>query len=312
MGYSRWSADSWSTYSSTTSTKTAKEIFKSVSMDPALNPLGVTMRESRDSALNPESTPIIIGVDVTGSMGKLAELIVKEGLGTLFEEILNRKPVTDPQLMSMAIGDAVYDTAPLQVSQFEADLTAATWLEKIYVERGGGGNNYESYDLPYYFAAFHTSHDAFEKRGKKGYLFTVGDEQAPTHTTLASIKKCIEVDGDGVQADMPFADVIEAASKMYHVFHIIIAEGSYAKSRPDLVKRSWAEVMGQNVIWLEDYTKLAETIVSVIEVTNGADKETVAKSWSGSTAMVVADAIKDIAVVDAFEAGKSVVRFDGE
>jgi len=311
MGYSRWDSDSWASYSSTTATKSTGDIFKMSSLDADLNPKGVVMREARDSDLNPESTPIIVAADVTGSMGMIAEHIVREGLGTLFEEILERKPVTDPQLMSMAIGDAnAWDTAPLQVSQFEADITATKWLEKIYVEGGGGANNVESYDLPYYFAAYHTSIDAFEKRGKKGYIFTIGDEEAPPATTIASVRKFINEDGDGMQADMPFEDVIEAASKMYHCFHIIIGQGSHARYFPNEVRQSWNKVMGQRAIWLDDYKKLSETIVSIIQVTNGEDKDKVVKSWSGDTSMVVASAIKDLDATDSdFDAGKGVMRF---
>lgn len=309
MGRTRWDSKSWTRYATSTATKSSGEIFKSRSLDKDLDPLGVTMREARDSELNPESTPIIVAVDVTGSMGRLAELIVRRGLGTLFEEILERKPVTDPQLMSMAVGDATrFDKAPIQVSQFEADLKAAEWLEKIYLEGGGGGNHFESYDLPYYFAAYHTSTDAFEKRNEKGYLFTVGDEQAPPRTTVESIRRFITEDGDGLQADIPFKDVVEAAKKMYHCFHIVIAEGSYASYDPDGVKNSWRDVLSQNVIWLEDYNKLAETIVSIIEVTNGADKTEVASSWSGDTSMVVAKAIKDIDAANAFDDAGKVVR----
>jgi hypothetical protein len=275
-----------------------------------MDPMGVKMRESRDSDLNPESTPIIIASDVTGSMGYLAEHIIREGLGTLFEEILERKPVTDPQIMPMAIGDATqWDTAPFQIGQFEADLTAAEWLEKIYIEGNGGGNGFESYDLPYYFGAFHTSTDAFEKRNEKGYIFTIGDEQAPPATTIASIKKVLDKDGDGMEVDMPFSDVIERASKMYHCFHIMIAEGSHARNYPDEVKSSWSEVLGQNAIWLDDHTKLAETIVSIIQVTNGVDKEEVAKSWNGDTSIVVADAIKDLDAAKDYDGAMKIVRF---
>lgn len=310
MGYSRSSSADWTAYSSTTSTKSRAEIFTSRNINADMDPMGVRMREARDSDLNPESTPIIIAADVTGSMGYLAEHIVKNGLTTLFTEIYDRKPVTDPQIMAMAIGDATqWDTAPFQIGQFEADLTAAQWLEKIYIEGGGGGNGFESYDLPYYFAAFHTATDAFEKRNQKGYIFTLGDEQAPPATTIDSIKKVLDENGDGMEVDMPFKDVIERASKMYHCFHIMIGEGSYARSRPEVVKDTWREVLGQNAVWLEDHTKLAETIVSIIQITNGADKDEVTKSWSGDTSMVVANAVKDLKAPGDFDDAMKVVRF---
>lgn len=308
MGTSRWNVADWTGYSATTKTKRTAEIFTSRSLDKDLDPKGVN-RESRDSDENPESTAVIVGCDVTGSMGMLADTLIREGLGTLFEEILDRKPVSDPHVMAMAIGDAtMYDEAPLQVSQFEADLTIAEQLEKVYIEGGGGGNNFESYDLPMYFAAYHTSIDCFEKRGKKGYLFTLGDEQAPPCTTRASVEKFIG--DDGLQDDIPMKDVVEAAEKMYNVYHIIVAEGHYASRRLDEVKSSWKEVLGQNAIVLTDYTKLAEVIVSVMEVNEGRDKEEVAKSWDGDTSLVVAAAVTDMEAKEkAFDDASDVTRF---
>ncbi len=88
MGYSRWNASDWNSYSTSTKTKTTDKIFSSRGMHKDLNPYGVAMRESKDSTLNPQSNAIIVGLDVTGSMGMLADILAKEGLGVLVEEIL--------------------------------------------------------------------------------------------------------------------------------------------------------------------------------------------------------------------------------
>jgi len=308
MGTSRWDAGDWKGYSATTKTKRTEEIFRSRSMHADLDPKGIN-RESRDSDENPESTAIIIGCDVTGSMGMIADTLIREGLGVLFQEIYDRKPVTDPHIMVAGIGDVSCDSAPLQVSQFEADITIANALENMYIEHGGGGNDHESYDMPMYFAAYHTSIDCFEKRGKKGYLFTIGDELPPTVTEKRGVQDFI---GDvGVQADIPFQETVDAAQKMYEVYHIIIEEGYYAKRYgADTVRARWAEHLGQNVIILSDYTKLSELIVSVIEINEGRDKEEVAKSWSGDTSIVVRDAVSDLAAKEkAFDAASDVTRF---
>ena len=312
MGYSRSTSSDWKAYSAKTSTKSRDEIFTKKELDNAMSLLDVGIREARDSDANPNSTAIIIGSDVTGSMGIIAEKIAKKGLGTLFTEIYSRQPVSDPQVMVMAIGDATqWDSAPLQGGQFEADVDAGTkWLEKIYVEGGGGGNSFESYDLPVYFAANHTSIDCFEKRNEKGFLFTIGDEPPPTYTEKSCVIKTIASDGDGLQEDrIPFKQVIEQASKMYHYFHIMIAQGSHAKSWPDAVQNAWRDLLGQNAIWLEDYDKLGETIISILQVTKGESVDTVADSWSGDTAMIVRKAIKDLTAEGAFDSANEVVRF---
>jgi hypothetical protein len=309
MGYSSWSTTDWASYSTTTRSKTTNQIFTKSSIDDSLNPFGVLVRESRDSDANPNSTAIIVGCDVTGSMGIIAEHLVRTGIGTFFEEILKRKPISDPHMMVMGIGDGEYDKAPIQVSQFEADLTIAQWLERIYIEHGGGGNNVESYDLPYYFAYNHTSIDCFEKRGKKGYLFTIGDEQAPVWTYAEHVKKFI---GDNISEDMAFKDVIDAASRMYNCYHIMIAQGDYARRNPAAVRQTWADVMGQRAIWLSDYTELSELMVSTIQLNEGESKEDIIKSWSGGTAITIARALDGIdgkSMVSPTNTNRRVVRF---
>lgn len=266
------------------------EIYKSRSLHDSLNPHGVKVRESRDSTDNPNSTPVIVSIDVTGSMGMIADVIARKGLGTLFEGILDRKPISDPHVMFMANGDANFDSVPLQVSQFEADNRIVEQLTQIYIEKGGGGNNFESYNLPWYFAAFHTEHDSIIKRGKRGYLFTIGDEEAPADLTKDQIKRII---GDDIDASLTTKDILELAQRKYNVFHVVIAEGNYAHSRPDAVRSSWANMLGQHVIWLEDHTKLAETIVSAIEVAEGRDADVSAKGW-GTGSKTVHEAIKHL------------------
>lgn len=291
MGYTRSTPTDWTKYSATTSTRSESENFKSRTLHPDLDPKD-TIRESRDSDLNPESTAIMVGCDVTGSMGMIANNLVKGGLGTLFTEIYERKPVSDPQILVGGIGDVTCDSAPLQVSQFESDLEIGAQLEKIYIEHGGGGNSFESYDMFAYFAAFNTTIDCFEKRNKKGYLFTIGDEPPATHVSKTAVD---EVIGGGLQADMLYKDLVDMASKTYHYYHIIIAEGSHCRHYGvDSVKAKWVDIMGQNVIVLDDYNDLAEVIVSIIEISEGKDAATVAASWDGSTSLVIANATKHL------------------
>lgn len=290
MGGGTFDPKAYRAFTASTAGKSTHDIYSSRSINKNLDPAGVKIRESRDSEDNPNSTPLIVGIDVTGSMGMLADVIAREGLGTLFTGVLERKPIPDPHVMFMAIGDANCDSAPLQVSQFEADKRIIEQLTQIYLEGGGGGNNFESYNLPWYFAAFHTEHDSMIKRGKRGYLFTVGDEEAPRPLTKAQIKRFI---GDDVETELSTKDLLQAAQRTYDVFHIIIEEGSHARSHRTEVLNSWRELLGQRVISLSDHRKLAETIVSAIEVAEGADAMVSAKGWGAGSA-VIHDAVKNI------------------
>lgn len=287
MGSGTFDASAYRAFSTSTRGKTTDDIYSARDINKNLNPKGVKIRESRDSADNPNSTPIIVAIDVTGSMGIIADVLAREGLGTLFKEILDRKPIADPQLMFMAVGDANFDRAPLQVSQFEADNRIVEQLTQIYIEHGGGGNNFESYNLPWYFAANHTEHDSLIKRGKRGYLFTVGDEEAPGALTKDQISKFI---GDDLERVPSSKEMLTDAERKYDVFHIIIEEGSHAKSFLPRVKSGWTELLGQHVISLSDHKKLAETIVSTLEVVEGRDARKVTVSFGDA----VYDAVKHL------------------
>jgi hypothetical protein len=305
MGSGRFSFDAYAAYSSATVGRSTDDVFRTSAKaargraPELLDPLnvkkdvnGVRMRESRDSTDNPLSTPLIVALDVTGSMGMLADHLAREGLGTLFKAILDRKPITDPHLMFMALGDANCDSAPLQVSQFEADARIIEQLAEIWIEKGGGGNSFESYNLPWYFAARHTVHDAFQKRGKKGYLFTVGDERVPTALTANQIRHFI---GDDVEKEVSTKEALVWAQERYEVFHVIVEEGSHCTFDRDGVVRTWTELLGQRALLLSDHKKLSEVIVSAIQVLEGDHPDKVADSWGDSkTSEVVHAAVKGL------------------
>lgn len=298
MGAGSWDASLYATYSSTLRGKSTAEVFnatassfKAKAASGAKDSLcvnGVKIRESRDSSVNPASSALIVALDVTGSMGMLADYLAREGLGILFNEILTRKPITDPHLMFMAFDDVKFMDPALQASQFEADDRIISQLQDIYLTKGGGGNATESYNLPWYFAAMHTSIDCLEKRGKKGYLFTVGDEEAPAPLLASEIAKVM---GYRPEKDFSNSELLEMVGRMYHVFHVMVAEGSHARACGDQVRRSWTNILGERALWLTDHTKMAELIISAIEVTEGRDVDAVAASWDGSTSVVVRNAL---------------------
>ena len=290
MGYGRFTSTDWDSFTTRrTAGRSRDDVFSRglrATMDPRLLAAGV--RESRDSPDNPNSTPVIVGLDVTGSMGMIAEAIARQGLRTLFESIYDRQPVPDPHIMFMGIGDAVCDQAPLQVSQFEADIRIAEQLVDLWLEGGGGGNRSESYTLPWLFAALHTATDAWSKRGRKGYLFTIGDEEPPVVLTAGEQRRVL---GHG-QRNLSTPELLRLASRQWEVFHIIVEQGSHCRTgNLDRVVRQWTGLLGQRALRLADYTRLPEVIVSAMQVNEGGSLDDIASSWGGSTAAAVRHAM---------------------
>ena len=223
-----------------------EEIFTQKTMDPKMNPKGA-IRECCETEEHPDTLPIIIGLDVTGSMGHVPAHLIKNDFPEVMKKILE-EGVPCPQLCFVAYGDHLCDDFPLQIGQFEAsDELMEKWLTSIYLEGGGGGNGGERTTLVYYFAARHTSCDAITKRGKKGLLITIGDE--PNHPNYA--KNDMNNIFGGAEKDLTSGEIITEARKNWEIYHINILDwvGSTAP-----VKNCWNELLGDHFISVEDNT----------------------------------------------------------
>lgn len=224
MGGGSYTAHDWDRLKearSITHESTENDLFKTRKFLDKFNPKFIGKRESRDNDEHPCSTPIAIGLDVTGSMGYLPERIIKGGLNELMKKLYASDTIKDPQLMFAAIGD-VKDDAPLQVTQFESDIRIAEQLLELWLEKAGGDCP-EDYALLWYFLAKHTDTDSMKKRNKKGYAFTIGD--APNHDSLyGSDIERIFGDKDAVSYDLD--DVVTLCEESYHLFHIMIDDNA--------------------------------------------------------------------------------------
>jgi len=281
VGNARWSDADWQAHARSARTKSRSQIFTQSGLAHELDPARIKVRESCDSEANPQSTPIILAVDETGSMGVLAEIIIKQGLGTIMKAIYDRRPVTDPHILCMALGDAFTDTAPLQVTQFEASVEPLTnQVRKLYLEGNGGGNGGESYALAWLFAASKTKCDAF-KHGRKGFVFTIGDE-APHRTVTREQAKRFA--GVSVEADLNARSLLESLKDDWQVFHLIV-ETSSTKEQ-DAVKK-WRELLGERAVVVSDIERLPEVIVSLLQAIAGTSPEEIVESWDETAAPAV-------------------------
>ena len=264
------------------------DLYQSNRMKEVYDPSKIKVRESRDSKDNPLSTAIIVGLDVTGSMGYLSEEIAKNSLNKTMLEIYDKQPVTNPHIMFQAIGDSKTDSAPLQATQFEADIRIAEQLLDVFFEGGGGGNKGESYCLSWYFADTHTDIDCYNKRGKKGYIFTIGDECCLETLTRPEIKR---VFGDDVERDYSAKELYQSAAKKYNIFHIVIKAGAYNYQKSG---ESWKKLIPGHVIELEtnQLQYLAELFVSVMQLSEGGNKKDIVDQWKDpQTRLAIASAL---------------------
>ncbi|GIH04174.1 hypothetical protein Rhe02_22410 [Rhizocola hellebori] len=257
----------------------------------ALNPYGVAARESRDSDEHPRSTPIAVLFDVTGSMGHVPRKLQTK-LPELFGLLLRRDYCTDPQIMFGAIGDATCDNAPLQVGQFESDNRMDDDLGRILLEGGGGGQRTESYELAMYFMARHTTLDCLQKRGRRGYLFIIGDEMAYGRVKPAEVHGVI---GDTMTEPLSLKAILTELQRKFDVYFILPAAAGHGGDSQIL--GFWRKLLGQNVIALDDLDAVCETIALTVGL--------------GEEAIDLAEGLEDLAEVGSaagVAVGKALAR----
>lgn len=230
---------------------------------PTLDPFGVKVRESRDSAEHPTSLAIATFFDVTGSMVDLPR-VFQTKLKELNGLLVRKGTVEHPQILFGAIGDATCDTLPLQVGQFESDNRMDENLENIVLEGGGGGQKTESYELAMYFIARHTEIDSWNKRRKKGYLFMIGDEMAYGFVNRGEVKRAI---GDILKEDIPTPSIVKEVGQRFETYYILPEGASHGGDRE--VLSFWKRLLGQNVLELEDPEAVCETIALQIGINEG-------------------------------------------
>jgi hypothetical protein len=231
---------------------------------PDLNIKG-KIREARDSAAHPESVPIGVIFDVTGSMQEVPAQMQKK-LPELMGLLLRKGYVKDPQILFGAIGDTYSDSYPIQMGQFESGIEMDDNLTKVILEGNGGGQNRESYQNALYYFAHRTATDAWEKRGQKGYLFMTGDEHPYTASTRGELATHL---GVTVESDVAVETIIAACKERWHVF-FIIPKGTSHYAEPDL-KADWQRLIGaENVLMLDDPNGICELIGLTIGLMEGA------------------------------------------
>lgn len=297
MGNSRYTDDAYSFFSKQAKTKSTDEIFKQNKKGVialTMNPKGVEFRESRDSDAHPESIPIMVWLDVTGSMGQIAVNIAREKLSNLMTTLINHG-VSDAAVFFGAIGDhnkpsGRSDKYPLQTGQFESGADElVNCLTSTFIEKGGGNNHIESYLLAHIFAGRHTSIDSFEKRGKKGFLFTIGDEGNHKSVSAESLK---EILGYAEADDISDKEAYEMASRLYHIFHIHVNEAQHKDNQEIL--DYWTDLLGERLIVMEDHNMISEIIASTVAIMNGANLDTVTSDFSREVASGVKTALAKV------------------
>lgn len=271
MGGGTWTSQSFKDYSvsrgrsvttdgSLTGTYSTQDMFTQRHLATELNPKNV-IRECVDSAEHPNTKPVILALDVTGSMGRAAVEVAKK-INIVMTELYGK--VKDIEFMIMGIGDLAYDRAPIQVSQFESDIRIAEQLDKIYFEGGGGGNGYESYTAAWYFGLNHTKLDCWN-RGQKGIIITMGDE--PLNPYLPRTKLAYAT-GDGIEKDIETSTLYDDAIQKFDIYHLNVEHGTSHRFH-DAIHNSFGQYLDSKHLRDTSIDGIANEIIDIIVNAHG-------------------------------------------
>ena len=269
MGSGSWTTQAYCSYSTSVgrsydnSTKTFKDSYSNTSqafvqnkIDKSMCPFKV-MRECKDTEEHPNTIPVILALDVTGSMGDTA-IEVQKKLNPLMIKLYEE--IKDIEIMVMAIGDLSYDDDPIQISQFESDIRIAENLDKIYFENGGGGNGWESYTAPWYMGLKHCKLDCWD-RGKKGLIITMGDECLNPHLPKDTLN---ELTGDTNESAVNTYELYKDAIEKFNIYHICVE----SRNHPDQSRgqaESFEKVLGKEHVMISDVENISDKIFNIIK-----------------------------------------------
>ena len=242
------------------------QVYTARGLHPTLNPKNV-VRECCDTEEHPETIPVILALDVTGSMGETCQMCAAQ-----LNEIMTSlyKNVKDVEFLVMGIGDLACDSAPIQASQFESDVRILDQMMNIYFEAGGGGNGYESYTAAWYFGLNQTKLECWN-RGKKGIIITMGDEPLNPYLPGYGLSSVLGAPKEDVDTKTLYKQVCEK----FDVYHLAIDGPSSYHFYKNQIADTWGKLLGENftVCKPEELPQIITAIVNQCTYTTTVNAE---------------------------------------
>lgn len=212
---------------------------------------GVKATTLVSNKLTTESTsPLVIQVDVTGSMGDWPK--------TMFEKLpyldLEGKEYLGPdmEVSFAAIGDTTCDHYPLQIQPFGTGTALKASLEKLLIEGGGGGGGTESYEIG---ALYYARNVDMPNAVRPIFIFIADEMPYPmvnAYTALTHAKVDLK---QPLSVEQVFAELKEK-----YAVYLVHKPYSDANSR-----REWVRLIGEDHIAdLDDPNRVVDVIFGIL------------------------------------------------
>jgi len=207
--------------------------------------------------------PIVVYVDVTGSMGEWPATIFSK-LGYLDHEAKFYFG-SDYKIAFGAIGDCFCDSYPLQIQPFTSGEGLKNALTKLVIEGGGGGGAKESYDL----GALYASRNCYTPNALKPLLVFIGDEGLYDEIYPDMAEKYCKVN---LKNNMPLKKVFDELLQRFDVYVIRKPYGydQTPGSADEKIQRQWEGLLGEDhVINLPEASRVVDVLFGIFaKVTN--------------------------------------------
>lgn len=214
-----------------------------------------------DTVETESTSPLIIVVDETGSMGEdpatiFSKLPYLENEG---KEYLGE----DFEICFMAIGDAHNNEKyPLQVRPFAKGLDLKKRVTELIHERQGGGSIHETYEL----AALYANERVKIPKAIKPIIIFVGDEQPYEFISKNHAKDLMGIE---LEKTLTTRAVFDKLKEKYSVYLILKPyERDAINAMSALNKKifnSWAELLGEDhICHLPDAKRIVDVIFGIL------------------------------------------------
>lgn len=258
MGGDYYDRDVVYTTSATTYSDTSAKIVGAVTkMHPDLDPI-----RWKDNKLQcQKANPIIFALDVTGSMGEWTRIIYDK-MPMFYGQIMIQSYLKEPSISFCAIGDYTCDEAPLQITDFAQGTEIDQMLAKMFLEGGGGGSCFESYELASYFY----NNNCELENSELPFFFVTGDE--------SFYEKIPEKYITRILGKSPKDNVINAREcwkALMKKFNVFLIKKPYDEERRETqITKQWTETLGEERILKIEHPKACiDVILGAIAITSG-------------------------------------------
>lgn len=210
-----------------------------------------TVIDPRKRIRSESKNPLIIAVDVTGSMASWPFEIF-DRLPLLFNTLSQYRE--DLEICFAAIGDAACDRWPLQVTTFARGFDLEQLLGSLYGE-GGGGDAPESYGL---FAHWVDTHVDIPNTEEAPFLIVFGDITMHPQIPKEQIQKIL---GDGHTSAVDAVETWKKVSKKWNTWFLRRPSGK----RGDEVDQQWGKAIGpQKILPIQDEQRAVDYAMGLV------------------------------------------------